>query len=318
MTLLFYYTLIIMFFYTLVAACSLCAYFVSRRKAYLFATLGFAFYFFDVSLVFKDNFITPSAVFDAPSFYDVGNPLATIITGAGTFLFLWLAVCRYCREGRWPIRFLPTVVWVAASAAAYLLIKDPQWREFIFYSMRALLLFFSYGVLLYWYRTSPDAQRRSIMRGHRTAYLCAVGLTVAIVLENVYFQLIYDPSNLPSGMWIMAERSPSENMLFVCIGLAVLHAAQVTLRLRAAEVPAGSDPLLAESIDRLMPLYVQAHELSKREEEVLRYALMGLDNQNIASTLSLTAGTVKVHMHNILKKTGHANRTELAQHFWEH
>lgn len=57
--------------------------------------------------------------------------------------------------------------------------------------------------------------------------------------------------------------------------------------------------------------------MSKREEEVLRLALMGKDNQNIASTLSLTAGTVKVHMHNILKKTGHGNRTELAEDFWE-
>lgn len=50
---------------------------------------------------------------------------------------------------------------------------------------------------------------------------------------------------------------------------------------------------------------------------MLRLALMGKDNQNIASTLSLTAGTVKVHMHNILKKTGHGNRTELAEDFWE-
>lgn len=44
---------------------------------------------------------------------------------------------------------------------------------------------------------------------------------------------------------------------------------------------------------------------------------MGKDNQNIASALTLSAGTVKVHMHNILKKTGHANRAELAADFWE-
>ncbi len=50
---------------------------------------------------------------------------------------------------------------------------------------------------------------------------------------------------------------------------------------------------------------------------MLRHALMGKDNQNIASALTLSAGTVKVHMHNILKKTGHANRAELAADFWE-
>ena len=56
MTLLFYYTLLIMFFYTIVAATSLSAFYVSHRRTFLYATLGFTFYFFDVSLVFKDNF----------------------------------------------------------------------------------------------------------------------------------------------------------------------------------------------------------------------------------------------------------------------
>ena len=55
MTLLFYYTLLIMFFYTIVAATSLSAFYVSHRRTFLYATFGFTFYFFDVSLVFKDN-----------------------------------------------------------------------------------------------------------------------------------------------------------------------------------------------------------------------------------------------------------------------
>ena len=105
MTLLFYYTLLIMFFYTIVAATSLSAFYVSHRRTFLYATLGFTFYFFDVSLVFKDNFITPDAVFEAASFYDVGHPYTSIITGGGAFLFLWLAACRYCREERPVVRF---------------------------------------------------------------------------------------------------------------------------------------------------------------------------------------------------------------------
>ena len=105
MTLLFYYTLLIMFFYTIVAATSLSAFYVSHRRTFLYATFGFTFYFFDVSLVFKDNFITPDAVFEAASFYDVGHPYTSIITGGGAFLFLWLAACRYCRDERPVVRF---------------------------------------------------------------------------------------------------------------------------------------------------------------------------------------------------------------------
>ena len=108
-----------------------------------------------------------------------------------------------------------------------------------------------------------------------------------------------------------------ENLLFICYGLAVLRGASVSLQLRARELPEGDDPLLAESIDRLLPLYSRTYDLSKREEEVLRHALMGKDNQNIASSMSLSPSTVKVHVHNILQKTGHANRQELVQDFWK-
>ena len=118
MTLLFYYTLLIMFFYTIVAATSLSAFYVSHRRTFLYATLGFTFYFFDVSLVFKDNFITPDAVFEAASFYDVGHPYTSIITGGGAFLFLWLAACRYCREERPVVRFAPVALWAVLSLAA--------------------------------------------------------------------------------------------------------------------------------------------------------------------------------------------------------
>lgn len=187
----------------------------------------------------------------------------------------------------------------------------------VYYNLRAVLQLVCYGLLAWWYTHSPDPERRSIMKSHRTAFFWAIGLTCGIILENVYVQLIFDPGSIPRGMWVLAERSPMENLLFICYGLAVLRGASVSLQLRARELPEGDDPLLAESIDRLLPLYSRTYDLSKREEEVLRHALMGKDNQNIASTLTLSAGTVKVHMHNILKKTGHANRAELAADFWE-
>ena len=61
--------------------------------------------------------------------------------------------------------------------------------------------------------------------------------------------------------------------------------------------------------------YAQHYGLSARETEVLRMVLEGKDNQNIAGELSLAASTVKVHVHNILKKTAQANRQELMRDF---
>ena len=58
--------------------------------------------------------------------------------------------------------------------------------------------------------------------------------------------------------------------------------------------------------------------LSERETEVLELILQGKNNQNIASSLQLSPSTVKVHVHNILKKTELKNRQELTQDFWKH
>jgi LuxR family maltose regulon positive regulatory protein len=50
--------------------------------------------------------------------------------------------------------------------------------------------------------------------------------------------------------------------------------------------------------------------LSKREVEVLRLLVAGLSNREMASTLFLSLGTVKSHIHNIYGKLGVRNRAE--------
>ena len=57
--------------------------------------------------------------------------------------------------------------------------------------------------------------------------------------------------------------------------------------------------------------------MAEREKEVLHLVLLGNDNQNIASTMHLALSTVKVHVHNILQKTGQPNRQALTQDFWK-
>ena len=53
-------------------------------------------------------------------------------------------------------------------------------------------------------------------------------------------------------------------------------------------------------------------EFTDRELEVLRLMTTGMSNARIAQRLGITEGTVKTFIHNMLKKTGYANRTQLA------
>ncbi len=55
--------------------------------------------------------------------------------------------------------------------------------------------------------------------------------------------------------------------------------------------------------------------LTRRERQVLELASLGKQNKLIAADLSLSEHTVKLHMHNIIRKMGATNRTEAVSRF---
>ena len=54
------------------------------------------------------------------------------------------------------------------------------------------------------------------------------------------------------------------------------------------------------------------HDLSRREQEVLRLVANGMTNPQIAAALFISDATVKVHVHHILEKLGVPSRTAAA------
>lgn len=57
-----------------------------------------------------------------------------------------------------------------------------------------------------------------------------------------------------------------------------------------------------------------APRLTPRERDVVRLVCSGMKNKEVAEALSITAGTVKVHLMHIFEKTGVKDRFELAVH----
>jgi DNA-binding NarL/FixJ family response regulator len=72
---------------------------------------------------------------------------------------------------------------------------------------------------------------------------------------------------------------------------------------------AGRRHIPSELAARLADRMSRAH-LSSRELEVLRLLVAGRRNREIASTLDITEGTVKLHVSSILGKLGVVDRTE--------
>ena len=54
--------------------------------------------------------------------------------------------------------------------------------------------------------------------------------------------------------------------------------------------------------------------MSRVETDIMRLAVEGMTNREIAAKVNLSQNTVKFHIRQILQKTGSTNRTELAHH----
>jgi DNA-binding NarL/FixJ family response regulator len=105
---------------------------------------------------------------------------------------------------------------------------------------------------------------------------------------------------------------------------------EVIARLHA--IHAGSSPIAPEIgtalVTRLKDLLQRPHRedplvdvrnlavmLTERECAILDLICMGMSNQEIASELMIELGTVKNHVHNILKKMNVGSRTQAAHYF---
>lgn len=136
-------------------------------------------------------------------------------------------------------------------------------------------------------------------------------------------RLILDES--PEAKVIMLTVSEGDDSLFQAINIgargyllkdlnpAVLH--EMLFAAVRGETPIS--PLMTgrilEEYARRVPQMLaprQIRELSAREKQILELAAAGENNMAIAESLFLTYGTVKSHMHNILRKLGASSRVE--------
>ena len=312
-----YYTLLMLLVSILVAAVCLSSYLVSRKKTMLFLSVAFAFYFFDISLVFQDEFIVRSSGDALTSGYLVIRSLASVLTGGGFVTAFWVLLCDYLNETRRSMFVVPPAVFAVASIATLVFLPDGDLQRFWFWSIRQ---FYIYWILLYagysFLRQKDEAERARMWR-HRGLYAVAWLLGLIVLAEDAVSFLMMDLPLVNLGSIIFsAERSYAENLLMLVIGVAAVRNAVRMLSLRFERPPAqGGSKQQEQQIIENLNVFATRHKLSQREREVLYLILLGKDNQNIASEMSLALSTVKVHVHNILKKTAQANRQELMRDF---
>lgn len=312
---LFHYTLFVLLGSILASAACLSAYLVSRKRTMLYAFFGFLFYFFDVAWVFQDDFFTGASA-GLGAAYAVVMSLALVVMGGGFLTSFWLLVCDYLGETRKALKVVPVALFVVASVGVLVVLPEGDLRSFLFYFPRELYLFWMLLFAGFRYFATKDEAERSRLRRHRWLYVALWVLGVLIVAEDACVFLLPDPIMFGPRAYA-PERNFTENVLMLCCAFFACRDAFRVLSLRFERPPMHGGGRQEELIGDNLLMYGKRHQLSDRECEVLRYVLVGKDNQNIASEMHLALSTVKVHVHNILQKTGQPNRQALVQDFWK-
>lgn len=300
----YFYTILVMLVCIAAGTISLSAYFVSRKRSHLYMVAFFLFYFLDLALIFQNEYLGQNTNFPLEAFYAIDYPALKILFSLGTIEALWLVACDFLDEHRPALLVGPAVGFVLGSIAVLAFLPEGQYKQWLFYSMRQIFLLWCLGYVLLRYRTTEGEIEKARMRRQEPLFLATLILTICIIAEDVFMMLIWDPD--PSSATLLplyiSERNFSENFLMLAFAFFSLREAAGALRQR---------------IDELLPAYCERHKLTAREREIAALVLMGKDNQNIASELQLALGTVKAHVHNILKKTDHATRQDLTRDFWK-
>ncbi len=314
------YTIVVMLACVASGSVSLSAYFVSRRRSFLYAALMLLFYFLDLVLIFQYEYLGQNVEHSITQFYTIDHPQLKMLLALGTLEPMWLILCDFVNEKRRAWRIVPAVVFVVATEIVLWALPVSEFRQWLFYTLRQGFLIWCIAYAVYRYSTSQSEVERARMRRQEPVLLVTAVLCLCILIEDVAMILVFDSSFFAQEALLplyIRERNFSENILLLAFAFFTLRAAADTLRLRFKEPPAVDAPDTQAYVDELLPAFCERYNLTARERVIVEQVLQGKDNQNIASSLQLALGTVKAHVHNILKKTGVSTRQELTQLFWK-
>lgn len=321
----FTYTTFILIVCVAVASICIATLIVTRSKRYIAQALFFICYFFELAEIFGAEWLQQNLqTINASNYYAVDVPVFRILIGACILASFWAIVFEMLDIVSLKTLLIPTFFTIGLQALILVAMPYGPWQQFLFYSVRQLSLLscLAYAVIKVWRTKDKTLKTRMLTR--KKQLLAVLILTICILIEDSVVILINPvpaPGSLFTGLYL-SSRNFSENLMMLLLAYIVIRDAIGQLRLFYFEPPtathtdAKEDKRLRDHIDvRLMP-FAKAHGLSDREREILALTLEGYSNKRLASELYLSEGTVKTHLHNIMKKCEVKNRETLKQLFW--
>lgn len=315
----FFYTMILIVISMLVAMAAIIALISSRQRLFLLGAGTFLCYALELTEIFFFEYIGQNAPFDSGTFYAITSPFARSAIAIALLALLWASTLELL--DRFSLRLVAAPVAVLSLITFLIIVGLPlgAFRQWIYYTTRQIFLLFVCAYSLWVYQKTGDSVLRMRLQRFKKVFLMLLALIFCIVVEDTMNILL-----LPFGVfpnWLpmyLSERNLSENIFMLVLAYHLLKKIYATLSIRISEPPSpNTTDSLQRHIEEQMPRFSKRYGLSRRETEILKLILEGKTNQEIADELFLALGTVKTHVHNILKKCDLKNRESLSVEFWQ-
>lgn len=294
------------------SALSLSCFLVSHQKHYLFLCIMMLVYYFDIALVARTDFTTTYTV---AHLYRITDPVESTLSGGLLIGSMWAAFLSYA-EKNWHLAWVPVLAFATCSFST-LAIPSEAVREFAFFSMRGLGVITILSYMLVHYIMTADPVEKIRLKVHAPLWGALVVLCISGFVWNIILMLYLPSIGFDmSTLGFLPEHSMIENLFYV---VWVAYAVKVSVQVLSLHF--NTPPLAAagpKSYFVLLATKRFAHDfnLSEREEEIMSHLIDGEGRQEIANKLVLSPSTIKVHVHNILKKTNTTTTKDLLKRFW--
>lgn len=318
-SLFFFYTLFILGVCAISAVTSVAAFVSSRRRLFMYSAVAFSCYAVEITEIFFYEYLSQNIPFPAEEYYAIAWPIARTVVAIVLQASIWLIALDILDRTSKRLFATPLAVFAVLNVIVIVALPEGPWRQWLYYTLRQAFSLFTLGYGAFCYLRSDDAHYRARLGALKIPYIIILALTLLILAEDTVVILVSPVNTHPDWLTLyLSERNFSENLLVCFFALVLVRYAFHVLSIRMKEAPSVENTHdLDRHIDEQMPFFREAHGLSNREAEVLRLVLIGKNNTAIAEELFLAVGTVKTHVHNILKKSGCSSREELMQHFWQ-
>lgn len=314
----FCYTMLFILMCLFSASMSLSAYFVSHRLTYLDVMAFFIAFCLETSLIFLDEYscLKPETLAEIVTFPFL-HPWIKLAFSTLFVVSVWWVVLEYVERRSWPRIAVPCAACVLVQAVVVIAVQDSQLSQWIFYGARDLCVAAALAYGFWTYRHADEALRHHLSRIRKPFIAFAAMIALVFAEDSVMMYYLAPQITDLSFAYHLSERNICENVGVIFCAVLAIRSAADTLSIRFHEPPTGATTKVQQRAHTQLARYADRHALTPRERDVLALLLEGKDNQNIASTLTLSLGTVKAHVHNIYHKANVSSRQQLLQSFWK-